>query len=467
MRRFSGTILLTALLGCNCSGESNKLEPPDSGDAGAADVTVADSGENNDFEDASVADVPDVGTSTAPRWLGFEGWETVPGTSPDDRCKVRQAVVGDAPPPFDFEPCGAGCLRASLVFPPAEWLGDPALSVDAVSGHMLLRGIAIDVTPDEPGRPNVGAIFDLSANRLLGGTITLPPALDVSCLPGPFRGNVRSFGIEDLERPGPYPKQILLGTLAPSGWAWRPPWFLGGVDGPIGLCQPFTDGGDPPHLLFGCGRTLKVMRQAGSSELEEPFPSRVGGIVAGAGSGGTAVMVELLPEVRFQLHTYDREHGLRTFGDPAPGWPCEVAIGDRFVALITGDVIERTAACDTYVANPAIQIFDRTTGQRTSVGAGPGPDATTSLIQTFGDYVVAFIDSEEGGVMILLRVSDGQIRRIEPHDGYAFHSESIGVDNDSLWFVERIAGANQRYYGRWVYKYDLSRFEELGPPYPP
>lgn len=467
MRRLSGTLLLGALLGCNCSSGSNPVGPADSGDlhdAGFADATSMDSGENG-LPDASVADVPDAGTSTTPRWLGFRGWESVRGTSPDDRCKVRQGIVGDAPPPLDFEPCGPGCMRASIVFPPAEWLAAPALSVDGYTGHMLLRGGAIDVTPEEAGRPNVTALFDLTGNALLGGTIVLPPAEDVVCHPYFFPGDVRGFRIPNLEHSG-HPSQELLGSLHAAGWSWHPPWIAASAGAPLDLCEPFTDGGDPAHLLFGCGRSLKLIRQPGSSEIEAPFPDLQGLIISGKGSAGTAVMVELLPGVQFQLHTYDREHGLRPFGDPAPGWPCEVGIGNRYVALVTGDVIERTAACDTYVQDPVIQVFDRTTGQQRSFSAGPGPDATGTIIQTFGDYVVAFIDGETLNALVILRVSDGQIRRIEPHEGYAFHADSVGVDGSYFWFVESLVGGSQDYYGRWLYRYDLARFEELGPTFP-
>ncbi|MCA9551465.1 MAG: hypothetical protein KC933_15625 [Myxococcales bacterium] len=366
---------------------------------------------------------------------------------------------------MDFEPCGPGCMRASIVFPPAEWLAAPALSVDGYTGHMLLRGGAIDVTPEEAGRPNVTALFDLTGNALLGGTIVLPPAEDVVCHPYFFPGDVRGFRIPNLEHSG-HPSQELLGSLHAAGWSWHPPWIAASAGAPLDLCEPFTDGGDPAHLLFGCGRSLKLIRQPGSSEIEAPFPDLQGLIISGKGSAGTAVMVELLPGVQFQLHTYDREHGLRPFGDPAPGWPCEVGIGDRYVALVTGDVIERTAACDTYVQDPVIQVFDRTTGQQRSFSAGPGPDATGTIIQTFGDYVVAFIDGETLNALVILRVSDGQIRRIEPHEGYAFHADSVGVDGSYFWFVESLVGGSQDYYGRWLYRYDLARFEELGPTFP-
>ena len=91
MRLSSGTLLLTALMGCNCS--SGSISPTDGGgalDAGPADRWVMDSGEPEDHPDASVADVPDASTSTTPTWLGIEGWAPIPGTSPEDRCKVRQ-----------------------------------------------------------------------------------------------------------------------------------------------------------------------------------------------------------------------------------------------------------------------------------------------------------------------------------------------------------------------------------------
>lgn len=453
-------------MGCRGGGLSGQADVGSTDSGGDAGIVDTDGGDNQ--ADGGLPGVWDAGTSTASRWLGFAGWDSIPGTSSEDRCKVRSALGGDAPPPLHFEACGEGCVRASLAFPPAEWLGDPALSVDGANGHMLLKGVVADVTPEEAGRPNVTVIIDVSSNRLLGGVIVLPPAADVPCLPYAVPGDVRWLNVANDEQPsGVHPKQLLMGSLGSAGWEWHPPWLMSGAAGPLWLCLLFTDGGAPAHLLAGCGRTLKVVRQPDSSEIEAPFPDLDGIIIAGAGAAGTAMLVERLPGVRFQLHSYERDQGLRPFGRDGSGWPCEVAVGDRYVAMITGDVIERTGACDTYVRNPVAQVFDRGSGESRVIGLGPGPDATATLIQTWGDYVTAFIDGEDQVALVVIRVSDGQVRRIEPHPGHVFHADSIGVDGARLWLVERLAGPSERHFGRWLYAYDLERFEELGQPYPP
>lgn len=467
------------LVGAACDGRP--LEPvplPEPTDVGPGDSGWAsDRDAGTSFLDAGH---PDVGGASSGYpgngWLGIDRWERPAVFDGSERCDILEGRHSGEPGSLlEFESCGEGCTTASLVFAPAEFVGNPALSTDGRSGHAILTMQVLGVADELSERNQALLVADLVENHLLTSALALysRETSDVYCSLIGFPNDALTIEASSFESIsmglGP---RVVYGYSDTNGWTWRAPWVDLGIDDRAGCALPYShQGTEPLHVLTACRSALKVWKEP-ESEPETIATADFAFSRGGTGFAGTTYLIEGMQNDQFRIRTYTptvSDDALGSLGAPGPGWPCDVGVSDSSVAVITGDVLERNGYCNSYVENPRLLVFDRHSGARRELALGSGRDAG-GTIRTWGDYVFASLGESGDYTFLLIRLSDGAIREITPQNlqtGNEWDPGAYTLDADSLWLLERRIHANDQQRARRVYRLALDHFESIGVPWTP
>jgi hypothetical protein len=398
------------------------------------------------------------GVPRADRWLVDSSiWTRVAGSEYSGRvCIPREAdperLGGRAP--VAWESCGEGCSRFEGSF------AEAVLTVEAGPEGPAPYLSYIGATGNGQRGLFYRLLVRLSDGAVLAGVSTeYETGRPTSCFPV---GAGSSALINRVMVPsgGDAELRLLIARLSPAGRGWS--W----LDGSPPASSPWVrydllSLADGNWVAPGL-HDVYVTRTPGSPDLERVFAAEA--LVGQAALGNRAywnyVDFDTDP-LTTRLVAWTPGGTPTVVGDPIPGISCAMAASPTAIVGVAGDGI-----CDyTPLASPFFWWM-RPDAEGKVEGAPftrafPGPFHVVR-VATWGDYAAAVIGDgvSMSNLILLLRFSDGRIRKIEPSPGQLrINHVTVALDSRFLYFGERTEEL-----GEWITfnRYDLSTFDRIG-----
>lgn len=412
-------------------------------------------------------------------WLDDrETWSLLPQPEVWDRkCYMREAAPDRIRfPPLTWESCGDACERADVLQGHGTVAGGAAFSTaisEASTSYLRLSQVGIASGAFDLGIQRVidlrtgvtrGAVQDAidgsegkawcAATQIIGGGLDVDTVRTQSAPP-----HLKIRGIFDRTR---------------ARWSWQLPWPAledRGFD--AGSCDlaSMEPGG---RSFYFCGSAVHATLTPGSSEttvVEQPIES---GFVTGRGVALDDTVVWSEQKVsggssRIRAWKPDGD-GVRTILEGIPADVCAVGLSDAHAAGFA-----TAGGCGLWGTGGRFWIADRNPdGTLSEARFGPvfWPEPVLSVddVATWGNHVAMIWNEryydrpEDRQRLILTRTTDWAMRDVRSPEGYEVWRAAL--TDEYLYVVFTGVRAN---VGRFthVYRYDLSRFDEIGEPLQP
>ena len=407
-------------------------------------------------------------------WKLLPSDERLPWSS---TCAVFEANEEDLRfPPIAWESCGTACERADVVQGYSASSNLVRLGTERTAAGNPEAHLAVNHTVHNAadGALAVSRIISLRSGATVAAT-TARIGAGSSC--GPIPNSDSAVGWGRVWFHGPMDEETGVrfdGAWSPStrSWIWRLPWTnLAEEPFKAHLCDNFIMA-EGARYFYICGAgTLWASLERGTSAMSIIHDERTSDyrLSHGTALGDLAIWSENLsdrddPHARIRGWMPDGQ-GIRTLIERIEGRVCEVALSETAVAGYLAD------SCGMYGYGHRVVVApfeaDGTLGElRTSP---PITDISMGVgeIRTGGDFVAvralaATYDTlTEKSPVYLIRMTDWAVRLID----YLPESQasSIALDDGFLYVVHATNKATPIFRGTsHVYRYDLSRFDELG-----
>ncbi len=409
------------------------------------------------------------GAGGALGWLiGNAGWTAVAGSEKvSSLCTVEEI---DQPrlryPRLSFDrPCGGGCNRADVVQGFGTFTSGWALSTTRLTDGSVAPLLSTSHRPAEEILWSVRRLIRLSDGDSIGafryhrtagqvGGCSKLVAGESPLLSGLAGGDAETGGVG-----------IAIRSPDDRSWRWPVLWSaFGSLDD---YCRAF-DIESLPALVQHCGTVYIEDRGAGTPRVD----LNQSNVRTGAGERELGVWTIAAEGPTSRLMGWTRGSGVVQLSDAIPGDSCGVALSATRIAGLSGRTGSGINGCGGTWEEPRFYWMDRragpTAGPVSSSGVLWPEPVDISKVVTWGDFIAAELGRPDppgefnvGPMLLVYRISDGQLRRLEPRAEHRFGSDGITLTDEHLYVVETPRDVNDEFL-RELTRYDLSAFEQLG-----
>ena len=373
----------------------------------------------------------------------------------------------DLPKPV-WESCGPGCDSTKLSF--GEVTGAVKVSLFAPTNEEAIAVVgAQHLVEFKGGSAVVYRVIRLTDGKSISAFVGRPEG-DAGKLP------VMSSRLESatslLLSDGNSPSSPGYASMLQSfRRLFREPWDESHYRGLH--CEHFDLEGSPPAYMFACPRGLEVMLETGDAMVLPDSQYSVWG----AGNRGLAVWAQhnLASEPgrahRSRIRGWSPGEEVRELAE-VDGLVCGLGVGEKVVFGIVGDDILGGSRCNSGLTNARFFILPRSGG---TLVRGPVPPVESRSFHVgatsiTGDYVGLLLAGEpdmpytERWKIVLLRLSDWQMRVFPVPQGRSISTTGVAVDLEHLYFATKMNEPFKPQGFDRLYRYRLDHFDQIGEP---
>lgn len=411
--------------------------------------------------------LPDSGLAPEYAWLDDpEIWEHAPGTEflwP--RC---YEFLGRADklkfPALTWNDCGTGCAVASMDqgFPRNGRAA--GISVHRLGGQVrVLLSVGIGVLGEDWNHA-ARQVIDLGTAKCIGGrqqrSLTklkyAPCTFGAGGVVVPDQGT--TGGAYDSET-DTYLSPLTFDVVSLS-WLRAEPARLN-ANTETGLANIYLDQGHV-RLLTGKG-AVYAMLDPSKHEFTTLEPNSKS--YFGDGEGDLAVWIDghVGPGQKLNGWAADGK-GVRPLTTDAPATTCRVAVGAQVIVGWSTDV-----GCDHF-GSPRFFRMPRVYESGPPITLGPvlGSDLSMGWVKTWGDYAMAqasrLIGSTFDRFMLVVRLSDWKVWRLDPTPGFAPALYAWGLSDTHVYIGERGTTANEVHETKHIRRLELQALDTWATP---
>jgi len=464
-----------ATAGEGASGGQGGVSGGAGGDGGGAGLGGAANGGSGGTEGVGGTSGAGSTEEPFPSWLADESiWGPEPdGPAAIEACRFESADESDLPlSKLNWESCGAGCERASVLQTGARYAQLPRLSttmIDGVETPILVQLESFEY-PTVHGRSarTLFRVIDLESN----GTIAA-----LQRIREPIHVNGSSCTLRSWSRENALHVDLLVGKSRQKGtydpdskrWIWQLPLRPSvGVE----TCFPleFQNGG---RTLYLCGTKIYASLEPGSSEVAE-LEDLGEEFVASSGADGSDLAIWTEMKYRGQgsrIRGWAPDgRGVRTLLSDLPGDTCYVGLSETRIA---GAMIEPQGrrGCRATYGKFTVWYAERNGVESAGPEVAFSPHISNRSIwldktTTAGDFIAVQVIQTNKGLenrdnVILVRTTDWAKRWVPPPPGHAIYDHTL--TSRYLYVAPTGVGGTYEIHDS-VYRYDLTKFESIGEP---
>lgn len=414
--------------------------------------------------------------------LDPSAWNEVPGGDFWDGYCTVVAMKSDRidVPVFQWESCGTGCESADLAQGLFEYSSGLTLSSLADKAYLLVGQKTklvqkVNYPEDMLVETWVRRIVDLNDGKTIGMLLArIPRSLEYSTC-SLFRNDHSAFAVDVFKIPRFQVESARVASGVfdlPSGnWHWKQPYPIW-EDVPRS-CSSFVAG--EGSMVFVCGSQVLVQISRDSSIVSELDSMGDYVAVSGAGTEDLAAWSEIyIPTIGSRVRGWANDgKGVRTLISRVDGDSCGFGASNTSFGgvLVRGTSDE---GCMGFNPDARFWIAEHTDGEGPSeptVRIGPVISSeelqvkAEGIVATAGEFLATTFRSrsQQFARLAVTRSSDWAVRWFDSLEAQREGFGSFALTPRHLYFARMKIGAEHGRVFR-IYRYDLTKFSEIGSP---